>query len=149
MKTAKFLQFLLAFCLLLPVLACEKDDPKTENKTPSQIVGKWEHFYSNEHLVFMIKLEFYDNGTYSGDSYEVQYGDWNYDNPNLTLEQATVTIRNKPWGTSVADFGKWSTTDNSLLSVGGFFEDTILKYTLVNNILVITWDDEDYMFSKI
>ncbi len=145
--------FSLILITYLPLTSCSKDkndvSPTVQKVVTNNIVGTWEHFYSDESLVYMMRLEFYNNGTYLCEANEIGYGEYTYPQNNLTLEQATAMIRSTPWGTSGEKLGTWATKDDKLLFVGGFFNDNIYDYSLVDNVLIINWDDEETMFSKL
>ncbi len=146
------------FCSLillisLPLTSCSKDEsdvaPTEQKVLTNNIVGTWEHIeYPYEDIIFMVRLQFKDDGSYLGDGWELRYGVQGYENALLNKAQVTALVRNKPWSIHV-EAGTWAVKDGKILFVGGFFNDHIYDYTIVNNVLVIAWDDEETMFAKI
>lgn len=165
MQTKNFFKIAVVIFSMLFFQSCpdennnaEETEPieKTEPNANSQLLGTWEYVeYPYSETIFMIRLEFKADGTYTGESWEILYGSkWESGgaskNPlyaNFNDEQVKNYLHNQPWS-SDAYVGKWSATDTKLISATGFFDNDILDCSRTGDLLIIKYDGEDYVYSK-
>jgi hypothetical protein len=154
----KFLMMFSAILVFAVVFAsCSKDDD--DNTKNPQFIGTWEHLeYPFEDVVYMIKIQFNEDGTYMADSWEIWFGanrsksDEGY---GLNREQATELIRSKTWAYQYVVIGNWSTNENHLMLTNSFFDNNDIIFAFIDDKLIIPQkgeeneDDENLVFTKL
>lgn len=144
MKILIRLNFLIFFLITSSMFfSCKKDIENTDSN--SQFIGIWEYLeYPSDDVVYMMRFEFHENGTFNSDSWEIAFG---IDKPSiddegygLNKEQATALIQSKSWNSYVST-GKWTIEDN-------YFES--IKYSFVGGDLILPLGDlgENWVLTK-